>query len=584
VRRGLLPALLFVVAAAGVAVLGSRVAASERVAAYRSTRDLLRTRAREAEAVLALQAKGRASLGFDVSYSLGLFSWEPLPFEHLEPHLDDDTEAAFYLAEGERAEAADGDPTRAEGLYRSAAAEGRGLHSRLVAHFRLAAIARRRGDDAGARAAETAFLALLPDSRKRAQEALIVRARAPRPDSGLSHDLLLAVGTPEEPVAIGILREFGIATEDAIRGRREELARHARLRPVAEQILAAPRGGPERRWGVLGERVVAWEDRFPSVHFLEEPLPPLPDGVHLTPMGETSDREDEVEESLVAGDPPLRFRIVAVLPGAVVEASARRRAGVLGATLVVLLLAGGAASVLSVRAARREAEAARARAAFVTRVGHDLRTPLAVIRMYAETLAAGKVADPGEAREFAGIAAREAERLTGMVGQALDLERVAEGDGALAQRPLDLAALAAEVAESHRPLLENAGLRLEVRGDGPLLVTGDSSALRGAVANLLENACRHAASGGSVEIETGRNGTMAEVRVLDRGPGLPGGMEERLFERFVRGPDAQAPGAGLGLALVREAAEAHGGGAAASNREGGGAVFVLRLPAGEEGA
>jgi signal transduction histidine kinase len=75
---------------------------------------------------------------------------------------------------------------------------------------------------------------------------------------------------------------------------------------------------------------------------------------------------------------------------------------------------------------------------------------------------------------------------------------------------------------------------------------------------------------------------MAVLRVLDRGPGLPAGTEERLFERFVRGPGAAGPGAGLGLALVREAALAHGGTARASNREGGGAAFEVRVPLAEE--
>jgi signal transduction histidine kinase len=204
--------------------------------------------------------------------------------------------------------------------------------------------------------------------------------------------------------------------------------------------------------------------------------------------------------------------------------------------------------------------------------------------MYAETVAAGRTRGPEETREFATVAVREAEALTGMVERVLDFSRAAEAQAPEARVPLDLAALAEETAVWHRPLLERRGVRLEFRAGGPLPVLGDAAALRGAVSNLVENAARHGASGESVEVEARRAGSMAEVRVRDRGPGIPAGMERRIFERFVRGPGAVGSGAGLGLSLVRDAAESHGGRAEASNRSGGGAEFVLAVPLREEGA
>jgi signal transduction histidine kinase len=584
-RRGLLPVLLFLLAAGGTLFLGTRILASERVSAERTARERLRAQAHEAEAILIAASRLRRE-GLDETFSaVQGFYWEPMPFDRLTPEVDDDAEAAFYLAEGERAEAGLADLDRAGDLYRAATAEGRGLHSRLTAFFRLAALERRRGNVASARSFEQAFLGILPESRQRTLEALVVRARVSPPDEELPWHLILALDTPDETAALGLYRDAGPWRIDLVDTRREMLARMKRLRPAATAIVGLPPDAPKAGWGVLGSRVVSWENHYPTYYLFEEPLPLLPPGVRVAVPGEAPGIAEVIEESLESGEIPLRFRIVALVPRAVMEAEARRGAWMLGGALAALLLAGGAAFVISVRAARREAEAARARADFVTKMGHDLRTPLAVVRMYAETLAAGKVADPAEAREFASVAAREAERLTGIVGQVLDLSRIGEGDGALARRPLDLASLLDEVAAVHRPLLAHAGMSLDLDVAAPLPVLGDSAALRGAVSNLLENAGRHAASGGSVGIEAIREGRMAILRVLDRGPGLPAGMEESIFERFVRGPDVVGSGAGLGLALVREAAEAHGGAAAASNREGGGAVFEVRLPlAGEEGA
>src|SRR5262249_5941680 len=124
---------------------------------------------------------------------------------------------------------------------------------------------------------------------------------------------------------------------------------------------------------------------------------------------------------------------------------------------------------------------------------------------------------------------------------------------------------------------------LTVNGND-LRVTGDHASLATAFGNLIANALAHAASGGRTEIEARADGDSVEVRVSDRGPGLPPGLGERIFEPFVRGPHARPGGTGLGLALVREVAGAHGGRIVAHDREGGGATFTLRLPRSEASA
>jgi signal transduction histidine kinase len=605
-RRGTLPVLLFLLAAGGTLFLGTRILASERASAFEASKERLRAKAREAAGVLVAEASRllrEAATGIPDAIRAHDGSFlkpeEPRTMERLSVARDRDPEADFYLAQGERAEALDKDLDRAAGLYGAASSEGRDTTTRLVAFSRLAALEWRRGRESEARKQEAAFLQVMPAGQRTSLEALVIRARAVPQDPDLRHDLLLGIGGPDEVLALGLLRDTGLEDDAALASRRVEVGLMQRIRawgmgvrsvipPDGKNQIVIPLGEAA---GILGGEVIAFTRSADGTTRFRTGSWTLPPGIsladHATGSLEISlngmaARQTQVIETVEVGEPLPGERVSAAESADSVLAEASRSAWLLGGELAALLLAGGAAFVLSVRAARRETEAARARADFVTKVGHELRTPLAVVRMYAETLAAGRVADPAEAREFAAVAAREAERLSGMVGQVLDLSRVSEGIPALARRSLDLAALAGEVAAVHRPLLEHAGVTITVRASDPLPVLGDSAALRGAVSNLLENAGRHAASGGSVELEALRDGRMAVVRVLDRGPGIPQGMEERVFERFVRGPGAVGPGAGLGLALVREAAAAHGGAATASNREGGGAVFTLALPAAEE--
>ena len=188
-RRGHLPVLLFLLAAGGVALLGSRVVASERASAERAARETLRARAQSAAAALEAHAsrllKEAATGDPDaVRDEEGRFLEPPgsAPLARLDPVRGADPEAEFYLAEGERAEAEDGDTARAAGLYGAAAAEGRDAVARAVARFRLAALCRRAGDRAAAEGEEASFLAVLPKDRRRTWEALVVRGRASPPD------------------------------------------------------------------------------------------------------------------------------------------------------------------------------------------------------------------------------------------------------------------------------------------------------------------------------------------------------------------------------------------------------------------
>ena len=145
---------------------------------------------------------------------------------------------------------------------------------------------------------------------------------------------------------------------------------------------------------------------------------------------------------------------------------------------------------------------------------------------------------------------------------------------------IDVSRLISEVVAAHRPLLEDASMSVAIdvpEEPGPRVV-GQSDALKGALGNLVENALAHAHAGRSIEIGAHVESSDVRLRVADRGPGLPAGLGSRVFERFVRGPRVTSRGCGLGLALVREVARAHGGEAVARDRDGGGAEFTLSLP------
>lgn len=254
-----------------------------------------------------------------------------------------------------------------------------------------------------------------------------------------------------------------------------------------------------------------------------------------------------------------------------------------------LLLIGGVTAALGVgalvvwRGVRREVEVARLREDFVSNVSHELRTPLALIRMYSESLAQGRVPPERLGRYYDTIVA-ETERLSRLVGNVLHFNRFERGTASLSRAPIDVSALAAEIGERYRPVIERDGgtLALDLASDLPA-VSGDRDLLSEALVNLIDNAVKY--GGGQVEVGTERQGDGVALAVADRGPGIHRDDAERVFEPFVRlqptstdGLVHTAKGTGLGLALVQRIAASHGGTATVEPRDGGGSVFRLTLP------
>jgi signal transduction histidine kinase len=228
-------------------------------------------------------------------------------------------------------------------------------------------------------------------------------------------------------------------------------------------------------------------------------------------------------------------------------------------------------------AAREETEATLDRQRdFVADASHELRTPLTSILANLELLEAEL---SGEQREMAESALRSSKRMRRLVGDLLLLARADAGREA-PQAPLDLAAVAREAAQEAAVLASDHPLSLDVQG--PVMITGVGDDLHRLAGNLVENALIHTAPGTPVTVSVRREGDAAVLEVADRGPGVPAGLRDRVFERFARGSGdtARAGGSGLGLAIVKAVADAHGGRVELLDAPGGGARFLVTLPVG----
>ncbi|MCB9754336.1 MAG: HAMP domain-containing histidine kinase [Myxococcales bacterium] len=262
------------------------------------------------------------------------------------------------------------------------------------------------------------------------------------------------------------------------------------------------------------------------------------------------------------------------------DTSLALQTGILLGLLSVIATAGVAIN----RASRRAEELAAQRAAFVSAVSHELRTPLTTVRMHAEMLREGLVAPERRARVHEELT-RESVRLSRLIDNVLTVSRLEAGRHTLERSEGDLAAFMERVAEGQQSRIERAGFELRVRvPDAPLMSCFDGQAVEQIIVNLVDNALKYAQDADHPEIELeARAGPRdaIELHVRDRGPGIPESARARVFDRFFRvqrPEDAHLPGTGLGLALVRDLARAHGGEARVDARPGGGADFCVTLP------
>jgi len=273
-----------------------------------------------------------------------------------------------------------------------------------------------------------------------------------------------------------------------------------------------------------------------------------------------------------------------VNPAALTQAAHTARL-TLGLLIAVLVLAIGVGSWLIVSSLNSELKLARQKTDFVSNVSHELKTPLTSIRMFSELLAEGRVDDSAKKKTYLNIITAEAARLTRLINNVLDFSRMESGEKKYNFQPCNLTEVVRSTAETFRPHLEASGFKFDCELPATSIsIRGDADALSQIIVNLLSNAEKYSGGGKEITLLLAQKQSPlphAEIKVLDRGSGVPRGSQEKVFEKFYRAHDSLGSGiqgSGLGLTIARQIARAHGGDVVCESREGGGSCFVLRLP------
>lgn len=298
-----------------------------------------------------------------------------------------------------------------------------------------------------------------------------------------------------------------------------------------------------------------------------------------------------VERSVGPADLEWTVGVALMDPTAHFAAQERRRWLLYGLVMAACGVSSMAA-LLVWRTLVRQHRLGVAKSNLLASVSHELRAPLASVRLLADNLERDRVSEPERRRESLRLIGRECRRLGALVDNVLDLSRLERGVRRLDRQSTDLTALVRETARVAEVTGEERGLRVEVvmEGEGESVVGWvEGRWVQQALANLLDNALKHAPEGSAVRVTLRRvDEGRVRLEVEDSGPGIPEAERERVFEPFYRrGSELrrETPGVGIGLAVVRQVAVAHGGRVWLEGVEPSGvrAVLELRVGVGESG-
>ncbi len=368
-----------------------------------------------------------------------------------------------------------------------------------------------------------------------------------------------------------LARRLGVEKDPRVRTLQDRLRRL----PAAEDLPGLPAfrrrlvgAATVEGWGRTGLTALRYE--MPLALLLQE----VNKGGRVI-LAPAADRE-----AMARGNPPVArdvTRVVAVpdVEGLVLtvtpEVPGALRLVALRVVLLLCVVAGGIGLVAAQRALAKEARAMARERAFLTTVTHELRTPLAALRLFGETLAEGR----GNPRDYGALVAQESERLSDLVERVLAATRVDESPRFGPVSPGDLVRSAVDLVAARA---ERRRVRLEWHDPGGLPeARWDADAVRRALLNLIDNAVKHGREGGHVEVGVCLRDDHLQLSVADDGPGIGPTHRDGIFRRFTRGP-TEAPGTGLGLYLVEQVARAHGGRVDLVTREAEGSTFTLVLP------
>jgi signal transduction histidine kinase len=250
-------------------------------------------------------------------------------------------------------------------------------------------------------------------------------------------------------------------------------------------------------------------------------------------------------------------------------------------SLALMIIVAAVLAAIGLVHERRTRELARVRGRFVANVSHELRTPLAQISMFAETLAMGRERNVEEGRHFASIVFAEARRLTAMVESVLRFSRLESNHETLRVELVDVGREISDAVETFAPVANASGVTITMKLDDGVTALLDRAAFRQILLNLLDNAVKHGGRGTSVLVTGAQRGGEVVIVVDDSGPGVPESWRERVFDPFVRAEQGKVPGAGIGLAVVRDLVAAHGGRVWIEQSPGRGARFIVAMQAAE---
>jgi two-component system phosphate regulon sensor histidine kinase PhoR len=294
------------------------------------------------------------------------------------------------------------------------------------------------------------------------------------------------------------------------------------------------------------------------------------DGMHLIEAVPNVELERRAEDVLDGGAVASPLVATGKSGNLTYTISAYPMTGAGGEVRGVLILADDRTEYLALERARQD---------FMSNVSHELRTPLSSIKLMIETVISSPDDEVGDL--FLPQALAQVDRLAELVGQLLEQARVESGQLLLRVREIDLESAVRPMVASLEPQAAEKGVTLNFAGLRPVTLEADPDRLAQVVVNLVDNALRHTPAGGDVRVEVDADGGDAILRVRDTGSGIPYKDLPHIFERFYvvdRSRARKSSGAGLGLSIVKQIVDGHGGRISAESMLGSGATFTVRLP------
>lgn len=339
--------------------------------------------------------------------------------------------------------------------------------------------------------------------------------------------------------------------------------------------------------------------------------PPENDTVMAETIGVLSQPATLLVENSKAGEGPRtsgefetfpskpRFALrLALTDRGLLFAHQKQRQLIFGSVIGLSAVAALVGFIAARRAFRRQLRLNELKSNFVSSVSHELRAPIASVRLMAESLERDKVAEASKRHEYFRFIVQECRRLSALIENVLDFSRIEQGRKQYELEPTDLTALAQQTVRLMETYAAERNIRLSFTpGANPISNNGchanvDGRAIQQALVNLIDNAIKHSPAGGEVtvrlEMQNGGSKSTAQricLSVEDHGAGIPESEHEKIFERFYRSGSElrrQTQGVGIGLSIVRHIIEAHGGRVVVRSATGQGSRFTIELPMGME--